>query len=75
MRKARDHFGQLYKEIGGFKDELRVVINRSLTVSDFEKRWTTMVNKYNLLDNNYLKVMYKNRMQWVPAYFRATFFC
>ncbi|XP_078152790.1 protein FAR1-RELATED SEQUENCE 5-like isoform X2 [Carex rostrata] len=74
MRKARDHFGQLYKDIGGFKDELSAVINRSLTVSDFEKRWTTMVNKYNLLDNNYLKVMYKNRMQWVPAYFRATFF-
>jgi hypothetical protein len=53
---------------------LGVVINRSRSVVEFETHWTTMVNDYNLHDNNHIKVMFSTRSQWVPAYFRDYFF-
>jgi len=69
MRKAREHFGSLYNQMVGFGEELGSVINRSLTITDFEKGWTTMVDRFNLHDNNHINVMYHTRTQWVPAYF------
>ncbi|XP_078156568.1 protein FAR1-RELATED SEQUENCE 5-like [Carex rostrata] len=69
MRKARARFAKLYHEKGGFEDELKATIIRSKTVSDFEKRWKAMCDTYNVHNANYIKVMYRNREQWVPAYF------
>ncbi|XP_078150381.1 protein FAR1-RELATED SEQUENCE 5-like [Carex rostrata] len=73
MRKARERFAKLYHEKAGFEDELKATIIRSKTVSDFEKRWKAMCDTYNVHNSNYIKVMYRNREQWVPAYFRDTF--
>ncbi|OAY72836.1 Protein FAR1-RELATED SEQUENCE 5, partial [Ananas comosus] len=40
----------------------------------FESRWESMLRKYNLHDINYLQVLWKNRHQWAPVYFRDIFF-
>jgi MULE transposase domain len=69
MRKAREHFGSIYNRMAGFSEELGSVINRSLTIGNFEKGWTSMVDKFNLHDNNHINVMYHTRAQWVLAYF------
>ncbi|KAJ1685706.1 hypothetical protein LUZ63_019481 [Rhynchospora breviuscula] len=74
MRKAREHLGVLYGEKDGFKDELAAVINRSLTVDDFEDQWAAMVDKHKLGNVKHLKTMFATRHEWVPAYFRGTFF-
>uniref|UniRef100_J3KXX0 SWIM-type domain-containing protein n=1 Tax=Oryza brachyantha TaxID=4533 RepID=J3KXX0_ORYBR len=74
MRKARDHLGLLYSQMEGFKEELQAVINRSLTVVAFERDWEAMLVKFKLTDNSHLKLMFSTRTQWVPAYFRDTFF-
>ncbi|XP_078171448.1 protein FAR1-RELATED SEQUENCE 5-like [Carex rostrata] len=58
MRKANDHLGQLYHQMSGFGEELGIVIIRSLTVADFEKGWMAMIDRYDLHDNNYMKVLY-----------------
>ncbi|XP_078177445.1 protein FAR1-RELATED SEQUENCE 5-like, partial [Carex rostrata] len=74
MRKARERFAKLYHEKPGFEDELKATIIRSKTVSDFEKRWQAMCDTYDVHNATYIRVMYRNREQWVPAYFRGTFF-
>ncbi|KAJ3708485.1 hypothetical protein LUZ61_012190 [Rhynchospora tenuis] len=74
LRKAGDHFGAIYSIKPGFEDELKRVINRSMTVSEFEKGWRDMVQNYDLGNNRHLKVMYEKRSEWVPAYFRGAFF-
>ncbi|KAJ4810197.1 FAR1-related sequence 5 [Rhynchospora pubera] len=74
MRKASDHLGAIYSIKPGFEDELKRVINRSMTVSEFEKGWRDMLRNYDLGNNRHLKVMYEKRSEWVPAYFRGVFF-
>jgi SWIM zinc finger len=53
---------------------LGVIINCSLSVSEFEFRWKALLEEYKLHDNKHLKVMYNSRSQWVPTYFRDYFF-
>ncbi|XP_020098476.1 protein FAR1-RELATED SEQUENCE 5-like isoform X2 [Ananas comosus] len=74
MRKAKEHFSLLYSTREGFKDDLLSCINNSITAEEFEIEWSTMVEKYGLQDNNHIQVMWNNRYQWAPAYFRDTFF-
>jgi hypothetical protein len=50
------------------------VINRSITVQEFEKNWLNLVDKYKLSENDHMITMFNNRSQWVPAYFRDFFF-
>ncbi|KAJ4817166.1 Protein FAR1-RELATED SEQUENCE 5 [Rhynchospora pubera] len=75
MRKASDHLGALYnlKEKEGFEDDLKWVINRSMTVPEFEEGWRNMLVKHDLRNNRHLKNMYESRSEWVPAYFRDVF--
>jgi hypothetical protein len=56
------------------REELGVVINRSLTIFYFEKGWMTMVDRFKLHDNKHINVMYHTRTQWVPTYFQDIFF-
>ncbi|KAJ4817786.1 Protein FAR1-RELATED SEQUENCE 5 [Rhynchospora pubera] len=74
MRKAREHLGILYGEKSGFKEELAAVINRSLTTNDFVDQWAAMIDRYKLGNVKHLKTMFATRHEWVPAYFRGTFF-
>lgn len=74
LSKANEHLRSHYDQRPGFHDELEAIINRSMTVADFEIAWTAMLDKYDLTSNNHLQIMYETRAQWVPAYFRDTFF-
>ncbi|KAJ4787968.1 FAR1-related sequence 5 [Rhynchospora pubera] len=74
MRKAREKLGSLYGKLPTLAGELGSVINCSLTVSEFEDAWTTMLDKYELHDNRHLKNMFAKREEWAPAYFRGFFF-
>jgi hypothetical protein len=57
MRKVKEHFRVLYNQLDGFGDELKSVINRSLTISEFKERWAAMLNRYKLYENSHLKCM------------------
>ncbi|KAJ1688498.1 hypothetical protein LUZ63_019888 [Rhynchospora breviuscula] len=74
MRKAREHLGALYGTKEGFEQELKRVINRSMTISEFKEGWAAMLGKHGLRKNRHLKYMYSQRSEWVPAYFRDSFF-
>jgi hypothetical protein len=74
MRKAREQLLKVFYSKLGLEDHLKRVINRSMMISDFEKAWAIMLDTYKVTDNGHLKVMFASRSEWVPAYFRDTFF-
>ncbi|XP_015946838.1 protein FAR1-RELATED SEQUENCE 5 isoform X1 [Arachis duranensis] len=57
-----------------FESEFRRCVNSAETVDEFESSWKFLVGRYELLDNEWLQLMYRNRHQWVPVYLRDTFF-
>nr|CAD1834649.1 unnamed protein product [Ananas comosus var. bracteatus] len=57
-----------------FESDLKECINSSLTVEAFEDAWATMLDKYQLHKNSHLRLLWNIRHQWIPAYFRNTFF-
>ncbi|XP_074298624.1 protein FAR-RED IMPAIRED RESPONSE 1-like [Silene latifolia] len=51
----------------------RCVWSEDVEPSEFEERWTTLVESHGLSDNEWLKEKYKIRNMRVPAYFRDLF--
>ncbi|XP_074287913.1 protein FAR1-RELATED SEQUENCE 9-like [Silene latifolia] len=51
----------------------RCVWSEDVEPSEFEERWTTVVESHGLSDNEWLKEKYNIRNMWVPAYFRDLF--
>ncbi|KAF8404514.1 hypothetical protein HHK36_009399 [Tetracentron sinense] len=41
---------------------------------DFERDWKSLLEKYSLCDNEWIKSLYEERKHWIPAYMRETFF-
>nr|CAD1822923.1 unnamed protein product [Ananas comosus var. bracteatus] len=74
MRKAKEHFSVLYNTKDGFENDLKECINYSLSIEEFEDTWTAMLDKYELHENNHLRLLWNIRHQWIPAYFRDTLF-
>ncbi|XAR73086.1 hypothetical protein NMG60_11019950 [Bertholletia excelsa] len=57
-----------------FEMEFNKCINETETVSEFESSWESLIERYYLLDNEWLQSMYVARHNWVPVYMRDTFF-
>ncbi|XP_057480465.1 protein FAR1-RELATED SEQUENCE 3-like isoform X2 [Actinidia eriantha] len=54
--------------------ELYNCINLTETIEEFESAWDSVLHKYELRTNDWLQSLYSARAQWVPAYFRDSFF-
>ncbi|PPD73997.1 hypothetical protein GOBAR_DD29078 [Gossypium barbadense] len=54
--------------------ELYNCINLTETIEEFELSWSSIIEKYNLGAHDWLHSLYNARAQWVPAYFRDSFF-
>ncbi|KAK4748906.1 hypothetical protein SAY87_015492 [Trapa incisa] len=59
---------------GNFKFEYDRCIYQSQTTVEFDTAWNSLLHKYNLVGNDWLKLMYEYRENWVPLYLRGTFF-
>ncbi|XP_022731195.1 protein FAR1-RELATED SEQUENCE 3-like [Durio zibethinus] len=57
-----------------FQVELYNCINLTETIEEFELSWSSLLEKYNLSAHDWLQSLYSARAQWVPAYFRDSFF-
>ncbi|XP_033138737.1 protein FAR1-RELATED SEQUENCE 12 [Brassica rapa] len=56
-----------------FKYEYEKCIYQTQTMVEFDSVWNTLINKYSLRDNVWLREVYEHRENWVPAYLRASF--
>ncbi|KAH0931741.1 hypothetical protein HID58_008858 [Brassica napus] len=57
-----------------FKYEYEKCIYQSQTVVEFDSVWNSLINKYGLRDDVWLREIYERREHWAPAYLRASFF-
>ncbi|XP_071706493.1 protein FAR1-RELATED SEQUENCE 9 [Rutidosis leptorrhynchoides] len=71
FRQTRDKLGQTHPS---FDHEFAKCIHNSETCDEFEISWQALVEKYSLVDNEWLHSIYNARHQWVPVYMKDTFF-
>ena len=58
----------------GLREEMKDIIDNSLTVAEFEELWQAMVQNYEIGQIKYFQEMYKTRQRWVPVYFKKQFY-
>ncbi|GMN34669.1 hypothetical protein TIFTF001_004810 [Ficus carica] len=70
----KEKLSDVYHSYPTFEAEFLRCINVTETVDDFESCWESLLQKYNLRDNEWLQSMYSARRQWVPVFLRDAFF-
>lgn len=74
LRQTSEKLGNLYQNNPGFDFELRKCVNDAETVEEFESCWGNLMDRYYLMDNEWLQYVYSIRNHWVPVYMRDVFF-
>lgn len=74
FRETKEKLGGLYTSHSTFETEFKKCINESETIDEFESSWHSLLQRYYIMDNEWLQSMYNARQQWVPVYMRDTFF-
>lgn len=74
FREAQEKLSDVYLSHPSFEAEFLRCINMTETIDDFESCWESLLQKFNLGENEWLQSMFNVRQQWVPVYLRDTFF-
>ncbi|KAA8550096.1 hypothetical protein F0562_001780 [Nyssa sinensis] len=74
LREGQERLAHVCHVHPNFQVELYNCINLTKTIEEFELSWDIILDKYNLRTNDWLQSLYNARSQWVPVYFRGSFF-
>ncbi|KAJ0010859.1 hypothetical protein Pint_33977 [Pistacia integerrima] len=74
FRETQEKLVQIYQSNPMFETEFHKCINETETIDEFESSWQSLLERYYVMDNEWLQSMYNARQQWVPVYMRETFF-
>ncbi|XP_011656902.1 protein FAR1-RELATED SEQUENCE 9 isoform X2 [Cucumis sativus] len=74
FRETQEKLSHLCQSHPTFETEFRKCVNEAETIEEFESFWEALLNRYYIMDNEWLQLMYSARQQWVPVYMRDTFF-
>lgn len=72
--ETQEKLAHIYQTHPTFELEFKKCINETETIDEFETCWESLLQRYYLLDNEWLQSLYNARHQWVPVYMRDTFF-
>lgn len=73
-QNALRHLSHLVKDTDSFAKDLKSCIYYQKDEEDFIHAWETMLEKYDLQQNEWLKWMFREREKWAVVYGRNTFF-
>jgi hypothetical protein len=73
FKDARAKFGVKYKKGSPFRKMFHKIINDMMTIDEFEKAWSHMLDLHKLTNNSYLENIYLKRAQWAKPYLKC--FC
>ncbi|XP_028054704.1 protein FAR1-RELATED SEQUENCE 5-like [Camellia sinensis] len=62
-----------YSQYESIKAALSNAVYDSFTKDEFDEYWKAMIAKFNLNDNEWLGVFYRERHKWIPAYVKDIF--
>jgi hypothetical protein len=74
LRKVPEKLSHVLRKNEDFKTHLNSCIYRSWSKKQFEDKWQEMVEKFQLLENEWIQSLYEEREHWVPVYMKDTFF-
>lgn len=74
LREGQERMAPVCHTHPNFQVELYNCINLTQTIEEFESAWDSILDKYDLKRNDWLQSLYNIRRQWVPVYFRDSFF-
>ncbi|KAM0901792.1 hypothetical protein ACQ4PT_019707 [Festuca glaucescens] len=74
MGKAHERIAAFMAARGNIKAELDSLVDNSLTETEFEEGWISLMQRYKASENEYLQFMWRIRKIWVPVYFRHDFY-
>lgn len=74
FRETQEKMAHIYQTYPTFEIEFKKCIHEPETIDEFESCWKSILEKYSLMDNEWLQSMYNACHQWVPVYMRETFF-
>ena len=73
-KKAQEKCGRSFGRIPNFHSDFCDILRFSLTIEEFETLWPAMIERYQVGNLHYLKLMWKYRAKFVPVYFKQDFF-
>uniref|UniRef100_A0A1J3HHD0 Protein FAR1-RELATED SEQUENCE n=1 Tax=Noccaea caerulescens TaxID=107243 RepID=A0A1J3HHD0_NOCCA len=74
LREGQEKLAHVCLAYPSFQVELYNCINFTETIDEFESSWSSIIEKYDLGRHEWLSSLYNARAQWVPVYFRDSFF-
>ncbi|KFK32424.1 hypothetical protein AALP_AA6G240100 [Arabis alpina] len=74
LREGQEKLAHVCLAYPSFQVELHTCINFTETIDEFESSWTSIIEKYDLGRHEWLTSLYNARAQWVPVFFRDSFF-
>lgn len=74
FKETQDKLAKIYQSNPTFETEFKKCINESETTDEFKSSWESLLQRYYVMENEWLQSMYNARQHWVPVYMRNTFF-
>ncbi|KAL4203146.1 hypothetical protein AMTRI_Chr01g102530 [Amborella trichopoda] len=68
------NFGHVEGRYTAFHEDFYRCIDHCTTITEFEDRWSNMIERYDLMNNDWLQYIYEIRHQWVYIYSQDAFF-
>ncbi|XVE63948.1 hypothetical protein DITRI_Ditri07aG0061800 [Diplodiscus trichospermus] len=68
MGKVSENLGHVIKQHANFMAKFEKCICRSWTEEEFDKRWWKILGRFELRDDEWMKLLYEDRKKWVPTY-------
>ncbi|KAJ4814097.1 FAR1-domain family sequence [Rhynchospora pubera] len=72
--RCKNKLSDLYFRFPTLHEEIKRCVNEPDNVEIFEVCWKSLVDKYDLSENDWLGFLYGIRNKWVPAYLTTSFF-
>jgi hypothetical protein len=73
-KKIDDKGGTVFQANEGLYEELQDMIDKSLTIHEFETLWQAMIKEHNVEHVKIFQDLWKSKHKWVPVYFKDKFF-
>ena len=72
-KKLPDKLSHVFHDHPTFKANLNSCLYETTSVEEFENRWSSLLEEFNLHSNSWLHHMYSIREMWIPVYTRGIF--
>lgn len=74
FKKCQEKLSHVFLQHPTFEADFHKCVNLPETIDEFESSWLSLLDRYDLTDNEWLQSVYSACRNWVPVYLRDTFF-